>query len=443
MQNIFDTEYFKLDEYNPESAGVALAKRLRIALNIIRLYGAAIFFLAYYLIFYVNGDFFNRWLFPSAKINLGLAIILFTEGIVLAYKAHVIKKAKKLSLEERLDYDVFLYHRGYHKRKTTRNSCLLAMAKLLAQMDDKERCKEAIANMTDGFNPDSVVKLRKWIESDEELDSAFFETQKTMSPLKILYLFWLMAFAFGFLCTHYTNYYWYGFSKLAVGIFGMLSMIGLSLVAPMIFIFALTIYTHIAGKEFTNPKTRKIILFILIVISALVNVLTRFDVLEFGFDLNKDEYNTEDTYEDYEDDYSYDDYSSSEDYTADYYYDGDYSEESEDYYMDDVTIMNQMIILCNYLVKEGVIPDFTIELGYNAKGYVKAEIAKDEDYVYMLYDNGMKDDEYGNSCIELVLEAEPLDENGNSLGQAEASLKGFYLVNAEKKTVIDEHKTHW
>ncbi len=111
--------------------------------------------------------------------------------------------------------------------------------------------------------------------------------------------------------------------------------------------------------------------------------------------------------------------------------------------MDDVTIMNQMIILCNYLVKEGVIPDFSIELGYNAKGYVKAEIAKDDDYVYMLYDNGMKDDEYGNECIELVLEAEPLDENGNSLGQAEASLKGFYLVNAEKKTVIDEHKTHW
>ena len=53
LSYIFDTEYFKLEEYNPGSAGVALAKRLRIAINIIRLYGATIFFLAYYLIFYV------------------------------------------------------------------------------------------------------------------------------------------------------------------------------------------------------------------------------------------------------------------------------------------------------------------------------------------------------------------------------------------------------
>ena len=438
MQNIFDTEYFKLEEYNPGSAGVALAKRLRIAINIIRLYGATIFFLAYYLIFYVHGEFFNRWLFPSAKINLGIAIILFTEGIVLAYKAQVIKKAKKLSLEERLDYDVVLYHRSYHKRKTTRNSCLLAMAKLLAQLNDKERCKEAIENMTEGFNPDSVEKLRKWIDSDEELDPLFFEQQKMMSPFKVIYIFWLMAFAFGFVCTHYTNYYWAGFSKLAVGIFGMISMLGFSLEAPMILIYSLVIYTYVTGKEFKTQKFRKNLLRIVILISVIVNVIWRFEVIDFGFDLSNDEYTVEDTYDtsDY-DDYSYDDYS------ADYYYDEDYSEDSEDYYMDDVTIMNQMIILCNYLVKEGVISDFTIELGYNAKGYVKAEIAKDDDYVYMLYDNGMKDDEYGNSCIELVLEAEPLDEDGNSLGQAEASLKGFYLVNAEKKTVIDEHKTHW
>lgn len=443
MQNIFDTEYFKLEEYNPGSAGVALAKRLRIAINIIRLYGATIFFLAYYLIFYVHGEFFNRWLFPSAKINLGIAIILFTEGIVLAYKAQVIKKAKKLSLEERLDYDVVLYQRGYYKRKISRNTCLLTIAKLLAQMNDKERCKEAIENMTEGFNPDSVVKLKKWIDSDEELDPSCFEQQKMMSPFKVIYIFWLMAFAFGFVCTHYTNYYWAGFSKLAVGIFGLLSIIGFSLVAPMLIIYSLVIYTYVTGKEFKTQKFRKILLRIVILISVIVNVICRFEVIDFGFDLSNDEYTVEDTYDESDyDDYSYDDYSSSDDYEADYYFDEE-ADDSEEYYMDDVTIMNQMIILCNYLVKEGIIPDFSIELGYNAKGYVKAEIAKDEDYVYMLYDNGMKDDEYGNSCIELVLEAEPLDENGNSLGQAEASLKGFYLVNAEKKTVIDEHKTHW
>ena len=419
-----------------------MAKRLRIVINIIRIYGAALFFLAYYWIFYRERLFFDRWLFDSAKINLGIAIILFTEGIVLAYKAHVVKHAGKLSLEERLDYDVVLYQRGYYKRKISRNNCLLMIAKLLAKMNDKSRCGEAIDNMTDGFNPESVVKLRKWIDSDEELEPSFLEPQKIMRPFKVIYIFWIMAFGFGFLCTHYTNYYWYGFSKTAVGLFGILSMIGLSLVAPMALTYAFVIYTYVTGKEFKTQKVRKILLRIVILISAIVNVVWRFEILEFGFDLNKNEYAYEEETDDYTyDDYSYDDYSSSDDYAADYYYD-DYVDDSEEY-MDDVTIMNQMIILCNYLVKEGVIPDFTIELGYNAKGYVKAEIAKDEDYVYMLYDNGMKDDEYGNSCIELVLEAEPLDENGNSLGQSEASLKGFYLVNAEKKTVIDEHKTHW
>ncbi len=257
MQNIFDTEYFKLEEYNPGSVGVALAKRLRIAINIIRLYGATIFFLAYYLIFYVHGEFFDRWFFDSAKINLGIAIILFTEGLVLAYKAHAVKKAKKLSDEERLDYDVVLYQRGYYKRKISRNTCLLTIARLLAKMNDKERCKEAIENMTEGFNPDSVVKLKKWIDSDEELDQSFFEQQKMMSPFKVIYIFWLMAFAFGFVCTHYTNYYWYGFSKLAVGIFGMISMLGFSLVAPVILIFVFTIYTYITGKEFKNLRQEK------------------------------------------------------------------------------------------------------------------------------------------------------------------------------------------
>lgn len=441
MKNLFDTEYFNLDEYKPESQGVILAKRMGLVINIIRLYGAALFFLAYYWIFYRKGEFFDRWLFDSAKINLGIAIILFIEGIILAYKGHVVKKAKEFSLEERLDYDVVLYHKGYHKRKISRNSCLLVIAKILAQLNDKEQCREAINNMTDSFHPESVVKLKKWIESDEELDPSFFEKPKMMNPLKVIYVFWLMAFGFGFICTHYKNYYWYGFSKTAVGIFGVLSMIGLSLVPPMILIMAFVLYSYITGENFKTPKVRKYLLWVVILVSAIVNVFSRIEVIEFGFDLNKHEYVSEEEKEDYPcDEYSDFDYSSSDDYEADF--NDDYVDDSEGY-MDDVTIMNQMIILCNYLEKEGIIPDFTIELGYNAKGYVKAEIAKDENYVYMLYDNGMKNDEDGNECIELVLEAEPLDENGNSLGQAEASLKGFYLVNAEKKTVIDEHKTHW
>ena len=61
----------------------------------------------------------------------------------------------------------------------------------------------------------------------------------------------------------------------------------------------------------------------------------------------------------------------------------------------------------------------------------------------VLYDNGTKEDGNGNECIELVLEAEPLDDSGNSLGQQEAKLMGFYLVNLSTDEVIDEHKTTW
>ena len=57
--------------------------------------------------------------------------------------------------------------------------------------------------------------------------------------------------------------------------------------------------------------------------------------------------------------------------------------------------------------------------------------------------NFLKEDENGNECIELVLEAEPLDDSGNSLGQQEAKLMGFYLVNLSTNEVIDEHKTTW
>ena len=124
-------------------------------------------------------------------------------------------------------------------------------------------------------------------------------------------------------------------------------------------------------------------------------------------------------------------------------YDYDYEESYDDSYPAEIDIMNEMIVLCNYLQKNGVIDDFKVELGYSAKGDVKGTVAQDSDYVYVLYDNGTKEDENGNECIELVLEAEPLDDSGNSLGQQEAKLMGFYLVNLSTDEVIDEHKTTW
>lgn len=433
MQDLYDLEFFKQDEYKPESKGVILAKRVRLVTNIIRLYGVAMLFIVYYWIFYRENWHFERWLFNSAKINLGIAIVLFVQGIIVAYRAYISAKAQDYSLQERFDYDLIVYHQRSFLSLIGRNYILFTMAKLQAKMGDKKQCGYALNRVSPSYKHEQIGVLRNWINSDTELDSSIFETPKAIKPLKLLFIHWLIAFSFGFVCTHYTNYYWYGFSKLFVGFLGLLSMAGFSIIPPMIYINGLAFYSLKTGKEFSTKKTRMGIYWIIAVISIIINVICRFDIIEFAFDLDTNEYSEESVSEDYEE------YTGSADYTVDYY-GGD---EGQDYYMDDVTIMNQMIILCEYLVDEGVISDFSVELGYNAKGNVNAQIAKDDDYVYMLYDNGLKDDDNGNQCIELVLEAEPLDDNGNSLGQSEASLKGFYLVNAENKTVIDEHKTHW
>jgi hypothetical protein len=204
------------------------------------------------------------------------------------------------------------------------------------------------------------------------------------------------------------------------------------------------------GKYYDN-KNRKMLLVILLCTLPIIflSVITN-DALGYGMGINESEDDSEITtdYEDDSDDYydysdSYD-YEDSDDYDYDYADDYSYDdEEAYDNYPQEIDIMNEMIVLCNYLQKNGVIDDFHVELGYNAKGYVKGTVAQDDDYVYVLYDNGVKEDSDGNDCIELVLEAEPLDDNGNSLGQQEAKLKGFYLVNLETDEVIDEHKTHW
>ena len=104
-----------------------------------------------------------------------------------------------------------------------------------------------------------------------------------------------------------------------------------------------------------------------------------------------------------------------------------------------------MIILSGYLKEHGMIEDYYTNLliSYSAKGNVRGTVYRDEEYEYNLYDNGSKLDEDGNECLELVLEAEPLGEDGFSKGQSEAILKGFYLMNIETNEIIDEHKTHW
>lgn len=383
-------ETYNTEELQPTGEGERLAARTLLVSRIIKLYGAAALFLVYFQIFYRHWDYLQRWIYNYACILLAPAIILFFAGIDIAYISHSINKAYRLNRPDLIDF--------YHD---------LSKHLLINIIRGKEQTKDEIAAKL----PDNAKKNH---------------------PFKLLIMFWIFAFSIGFVGAPYDNYYWFGFPKITVGIAALISTVGLTLIIPTIVaMIAYIISLKKTGKAKLS-KLQKALIIVITILSFVPNYIWLYDAISFGFDLDT---STDDVIEDteyipsYESDYV----DSSSQYMID---------DSEEY-MDDVTIMNHMIILCNYLVQEGVISDFSVELDFNAKGYVKGTVARDDDYVYVLYDNGIKQDDQGNDCLELVLEAEPLDEDGNSLGQSEASLKGFYLVNAETKTVIDEHKTHW
>lgn len=378
------------DELQPTGDGERLAAKTLLVSRIIKLYGAATLFLVYFQIFYRHWDYLQRWIYSYACILLAPAIILFFAGIDFAYISHSINKAYRLSRPDLIDF--------YH-----------------------DLSKHMLIN---------IIRGKK--QTKDEIAAKLPDNAKKNHPFKLLIMFWIFAFSIGFIGAPYDNYYWFGFPKITVGIAALISTVGLTLIIPTIVaMIAYIISLKKTGKAKLS-KLQKALIIVITILSFIPNYIWLYDAINFGFDFDS---SSDEAVEDIE-------YIPS--YEADYQDDSSqYMVDDSEEYMDDVTIMNHMIILCNYLVKQDIISDFSVELDFNAKGYVKGTVARDDDYVYVLYDNGIKQDDQGNDCLELVLEAEPLDEDGNSLGQSEASLKGFYLVNAETKTVIDEHKTHW
>ena len=385
------------EELQPTGDGARLAAITLLVSRIIKLYGAATLFLVYFLIFYWHWDYLQQWIYSYARILLAPAIILFFAGIDLTFISHNINKAYKLSRPDLIDF--------YHD---------LSKHLLINIIRGKEQTKDEIA-----------AKLP--------------DKKKKNYPFTLLIMFWIFAFSIGFIAAPYENYYWFGFSKITIGIAALLSTAGLTMIIPTIVAMIAYIISMKKTGKAKLSKLQKALIILIIILSFVPTYIWLYDAINFGFDFDS---SSDEVVEDIKSIPSNeaDDQDDSSQYMVDD--SEEYMVDSEEY-MDDVTIMNHMIILCNYLVKQDIISDFSVELDFNAKGYVKGTVARDDNYVYVLYDNGIKKDDEGNDCLELVLEAEPLDEDGNSLGQSEASLKGFYLVNAETKTVIDEHKTYW
>lgn len=435
VEDVYEIGAIDPSSYMPESKGVKYAKRMLLWSNIILWYGlwSVLIFLLWTSRTYY--DYQIRYCTKYGFINLSLAIVFGVVGIWFCFRACMKLKLKELPLEEKFHYDLYIYHKKYYKRKFLRNEILLALAKLNVQMNDKELCQKAVEKMSEDYTPSVLEKIKGWAYSDEEIDVSSLERKGKINPIKSLIAYWLIAFSFAFNSVEYPINFYYKVrdNKTIYGLMGVMCILGTSLFVMMIYTYLITSLNYRTEKDVVPmTKPQKILALVIAIITVLTVKSSKQEIFDFIFDNGKKQeavVTTDDSYW----------------YTDSYDYSYEENEEDEEEYTvtQEIDVMNMMIVLCNYLQKEGTIPDFTVELDYNAKGRVKGTVAQDDEFIYVLYDNDIKQDEEGNDCLELVLEAEPLDKNGNSLGQTEAKLRGFYLVNLDTKEVIDEHKTHW
>ena len=432
--NCYKQGEFDVESLDEENAGVKIAKRVILVHKISLLYFGLLMFLGYYYL----KDYLEVYIDGSFNIALFASILILYAGILSAY-ANMTRK-KLLSLEPRdvHDYSLYLYHRHvFCKLPANKSLFLKSMAVADAKLGDKEKCRQAVDLIPASFKNDDLTLVKEWINSEgRDFDEAKLAKQKAANPFVIIIIALLLSYGVFFMgmdldylsCGRY-------FQRFLTG----LSLLDSILSVSSIYAFGVSLLVAILKK---GKQSKKVFIILFIIFFLLGCLIFKSDL---GCCFERYDSRWSDSDEELIDSYEYDDYSS-DDYN-DYDYSGDdsYSIDASSEPYDDLDIMNMMIVLEGYLKEQGIIEDYysNLNLSYTAKGNVRGTVYRDEDYEYNLYDNGTKKDENGNECLELVLEAEPLDENGNSLGQAEASLKGFYLVNLETNEIIDEHKTHW
>lgn len=461
MINIFDDNTLNIDEYKPDSRGVEAAKKL-IKTDWFCIIALMISAILVYVIL-ESKNIFELYFVSKAVFYVPIFVGLFWVEVMMICRNSTMRKVNDFTDQEKFDFNYYFLYKKKNKSAWVTNNYLLALGINSALMGAKEKCRDALALLTYDYQPAVLGILREWLDSDETtIDrEKISPRKKIINPIRFLPLFLVLDIGVLTACVDYNVLLQYGATRTAIAVMGYIQSVAFVVIGMGIAL--MLIFQTGKNKTFANSyklkKTAKIIIGVVAIIFTIYAVLTN-EALGYGMNLHKDDTEDISSIEDTkssldEDDYEYYEEENSEDYLDGYGenneaeslydeyeedYEEAYPEESGDYELD---IMNKMIILCNYLQKNGVIDDFSVELGYNAKGRVSGTVAQDDKYVYVLYDNGNKKDKHGNDCLELVLEAEPLDENGNSLGQTEATLKGFYLVDLESGEVTDEHKTHW
>lgn len=430
MENIFEKD-INIDEYKPESRGVQAYKRLSLLIGIFIIYTISFEFLTYFWL--IKKNIFNIYLQPRAYLFVGIGVFCICLSVLnLVLYLGITRVLENCTIEEKLDYNICVYKKSKRKKN---NNVLTAIACNYARMGNKEGCKQALSLLSKEYHPKILTDLKNWVESDEATFDISLLKLKKRGIGMIANSFILIIIAVGVIssCISSSDIIYSGLSDYTIATIGMLQAGAWLYLTMDLIIFLIYVFMRnsiFIGINFLKDyrKGFMLIALLFLLLYCSINPLVQYNPGFKSEEINTSTEYSSDIYN--EDSYEYD-------------YDYDYEESYDDSYPAEIDIMNEMIVLCNYLQKNGVIDDFKVELGYSAKGDVKGTVAQDSDYVYVLYDNGPKEDESGNECIELVLEAEPLDEHGNSLGQQEAKLMGFYLVNLSTDEVIDEHKTTW
>ena len=142
---------FKEDEYSWNEVGRRKAKKNSYIRWLIMIVSFIILFISAYLEFRydlleING--FLCWL---------LAILVFSWGFTICYASYVRKHACKMSLEERHDFNLYLYHHKYWKNPILANQALLSSAELIKCAERGVRTLHSDAQLMDCLYDDELT----------------------------------------------------------------------------------------------------------------------------------------------------------------------------------------------------------------------------------------------------------------------------------------------
>ncbi|SFI03089.1 hypothetical protein SAMN04487830_11865 [Pseudobutyrivibrio sp. OR37] len=419
MDDLFDKN-INIDTYKPESKGVRIYKAFAMFRFIFIIYALSFEFLAYFWL--LKKNIFQKYLEPQAYLLVGFSVLFFCLIVyVIIDNLAFRKKLLESSPEVNFDYYFYTYKKSGKKNQ---NNTITAIACALAEMGDKLGCQKVLSLLPVEYKPRILSELRDWLKSEEtSFDNPLLHSTKRSILRAIVFPIMSLLIAAGLLasCIDYTILIGYGFNKTCIMYFGVLqcaAWLYLTFICIILIIYYFNrnrMFLLIDGsKEYSKSMTLVALLILLLYISVNPAV---------SYVLTPDELNT-----------TSDNISSS--------YEIKDEEELWSEHPDDTEVMLKMIILCDWLQKRGVIGDFHVLIEHDENDIAMATVSKDDNYAYVLHENGFKDDINGCKCLEFILKAEPLDAKGKSLGPEKEKLIGYYLVKYETDEVFEEFKAY-